>query len=59
VATVLQIARTIAVAPEPLGPFLAYAIVRQSDGRAIGDVGFHGSPELLVSFTPRERATRR
>src|SRR5215218_6687419 len=27
-----------------LGPFFAYAIVRQSDGLAVGDAGFHGPP---------------
>jgi RimJ/RimL family protein N-acetyltransferase len=27
-----------------LGPFLAYVIVRRSDGRAVGDAGFHGPP---------------
>jgi RimJ/RimL family protein N-acetyltransferase len=27
-----------------LGPFFAYAIVRRSDGLAVGDAGFHGPP---------------
>ncbi len=27
-----------------LGPFFAYVVVRRSDGRAIGDAGFHGPP---------------
>ncbi len=44
-APVLDIARTIAGANEPLGPFLAYVIVRESDGSAIGDAGFHGPPK--------------
>jgi RimJ/RimL family protein N-acetyltransferase len=43
-ASVLDIARTIAAASEPLGPFLAYVIVRELDGQAVGDVGFHGPP---------------
>jgi RimJ/RimL family protein N-acetyltransferase len=42
---VLGIARRIAAAAEPLGPFLAYVIVRQADGKAIGDAGFHGPPD--------------
>jgi RimJ/RimL family protein N-acetyltransferase len=60
-ATVLGIAQTIAAAPEPLGPFLAYAIVRESDGRAIGDAGFHGPPsaegevEIGYALVPRAR----
>ncbi len=29
---------------ELLGPFFAYVIVRASDGKAIGDAGFHGPP---------------
>lgn len=41
-APVLDIARTIAAAEKPLGPFLAYVIVSLADGRAIGDAGFHG-----------------
>jgi RimJ/RimL family protein N-acetyltransferase len=51
---VLDIARTIAAASEPLGPFLAYVIVLQADGTAIGDAGFHGPPsadgELEVGY---------
>jgi RimJ/RimL family protein N-acetyltransferase len=51
---VLDIARVIAAAPEPLGPFLAYVIVSESDGKAIGDAGFHGPPsadgELEVGY---------
>jgi len=51
---VLDIARTIAAASEPLGPFLAYVIVLESDGTAIGDAGFHGPPnadgELEVGY---------
>lgn len=43
-ASVLDIAQTIAAATEPLGPFLAYVIVRKLDGKAVGDVGFHGAP---------------
>jgi len=43
-APVLHIARVIAAATEPLGPFLAYVIVRRSDGLAVGDAGFHGPP---------------
>jgi len=41
---VLDIARTIAAATEPLGPFLAYVIVREVDGMAVGDAGFFGPP---------------
>lgn len=41
---VLGIARAIAATRGPLGPFLAYVIVRQSDGLAVGDAGFHGPP---------------
>jgi RimJ/RimL family protein N-acetyltransferase len=41
---VLGIARVIAAAAAPLGPFLAYVIVRRSDGLAVGDAGFHGPP---------------
>jgi len=41
---VLEIARTIAAASEPLGPFLAYVVVLESAGTAIGDAGFHGPP---------------
>jgi RimJ/RimL family protein N-acetyltransferase len=51
---VLAIARVIAEAPGPLGPFLAYVIVSESDGKAIGDAGFHGPPsaegELEVGY---------
>ncbi|MGH2849223.1 MAG: GNAT family N-acetyltransferase [Solirubrobacteraceae bacterium] len=43
-APVLGIARVIAAASDPLGPFLAYVIVRRSDGLAVGDAGFHGPP---------------
>ena len=39
------IARRIAAANEPLGPFLAYVIVLAADGSAIGDAGFHGPPD--------------
>ena len=53
-APVLEIARTIAAASEPLGPFVAYVIVLTSDGTAIGDAGFHGPPnadgELEVGY---------
>jgi len=53
-APVLGIARTIAAASEPLGPFRAYVIVLESDGRAIGDAGFHGPPsadgELEIGY---------
>jgi RimJ/RimL family protein N-acetyltransferase len=41
---VLGIARVIAAAVDPLGPFSAYVIVRRSDGLAVGDAGFHGPP---------------
>lgn len=60
-APVLGIARRIAAATEPLGPFLAYAIVRHADGRAIGDAGFHGPPstdgelELGYAVVPAAR----
>jgi RimJ/RimL family protein N-acetyltransferase len=51
---VLGIAQTIAAATEVLGPFLAYVIVRQDDGTAIGDAGFHGPPsaegELEIGY---------
>jgi RimJ/RimL family protein N-acetyltransferase len=51
---VLDIARTIAAASEPLGPFLAYVIVLESEGTAIGDAGFHGPPsadgELEIGY---------
>lgn len=60
-APVLGIARKIAAATEPLGPFLAYVIVREADGRAIGDAGFHGPPnaegelELGYAVVPAAR----
>jgi RimJ/RimL family protein N-acetyltransferase len=60
-APVLDIARTIAAAEEPLGPFLAYVIVSRADGRAIGDAGFHGPPnpggevEIGYALVPRAR----
>jgi RimJ/RimL family protein N-acetyltransferase len=41
---VLEFARTIAVAAEPLGPFAAFVIIRVRDGLAVGDAGFHGPP---------------
>ncbi len=41
---VVEIARTIAAATEPLGPFLPYVIVRELDGTAVGDAGFRGPP---------------
>ena len=51
---VLGIARVIAAASEPLGPFLAYVVVSGADGTAIGDVGFHGPPsaegELEIGY---------
>jgi len=51
---VLGIAHTIAAATEVLGPFLAYVIVLQRDGTAIGDAGFHGPPsdegELEIGY---------
>jgi RimJ/RimL family protein N-acetyltransferase len=43
-APVLGISEKIAEAPVTLGPFLAYVIIRQADGKAIGDAGFHGPP---------------
>jgi RimJ/RimL family protein N-acetyltransferase len=43
-APVLGISEKIAEAPVPLGPFLAYVIVRNADGKAVGDAGFHGPP---------------
>lgn len=60
-APVLGIARRIAAATAPLGPFSAYAIVRQADGRVIGDAGFHGPPsaegevELGYAVVPAAR----
>jgi RimJ/RimL family protein N-acetyltransferase len=60
-APVLDIARTIAAAEKPLGPFLAYVIVSRADGRAIGDAGFHGPPdsggevEIGYALVPRAR----
>jgi RimJ/RimL family protein N-acetyltransferase len=51
---VLGIARTIAAAGEPLGPFLAYVVILRADGTAIGDAGFHGPPgpdgELEIGY---------
>jgi RimJ/RimL family protein N-acetyltransferase len=58
---VLAIARVIADAPEPLGPYLAYVIIRQSDGLAVGDAGFHGPPsptgeiEIGYALSPAAR----
>jgi RimJ/RimL family protein N-acetyltransferase len=58
---ILDILQTIAEAGEPLGPFLAYVIVRRSDGLAIGDAGFHGPPgadgevELAYALVPAAR----
>ena len=43
-APVLDFARAIASAPEPLGPFAAFVIIRVRDGLAVGDAGFHGPP---------------
>jgi RimJ/RimL family protein N-acetyltransferase len=43
-APVRGISERIAEAPVSLGPFLAYVIVRNSDGLAVGDAGFHGPP---------------
>lgn len=60
-APVLEIARTIAAAEKPLGPFLAYVIVSLADGRAIGDAGFHGAPnaggevEIGYALVPEAR----
>ena len=59
---VLGIARVIAAATDPLGPFLAYVIVRRSDGLAVGDAGFHGPPnadgevEVGYALVPAARA---
>jgi RimJ/RimL family protein N-acetyltransferase len=59
-APVLDIARTIATAEQPLGPFLAYVIVSLADGTAIGDAGFHGPPnadgEVEVGYALVRRA---
>lgn len=58
---VLGIARTIATATEPLGPFAAYVIIRRADGKAVGDGGFHGPPnadgevELGYAMVPAAR----
>jgi ribosomal protein S18 acetylase RimI-like enzyme len=30
--------------PVIFGPFFAYMIIRRTDGRAVGDIGFHGPP---------------
>jgi RimJ/RimL family protein N-acetyltransferase len=43
-APVRGISEKIAEAPVSLGPFLAYVIVRNADGKAVGDAGFHGPP---------------
>jgi RimJ/RimL family protein N-acetyltransferase len=46
-----------------LHPFFAYVIVRQSDGRAVGDAGFHGPPgtdgevEIGYALVPAARGT--
>ncbi len=44
-APAMDIVRAIAAAPCPQGPFTAYVIVRESDGLAVGDAGFHGPPD--------------
>lgn len=57
----LGIARRIKSSPLTLGPFLAYVIIRLSDGKAIGDAGFHGDPnadgelELGYAIVPSAR----
>jgi RimJ/RimL family protein N-acetyltransferase len=44
-----------------LGPFFAYVIIRTADGKAIGDVGFHGDPddagevEIGYALVPKAR----
>ena len=62
-APVVGLARKIAVATEPFGPFTAYVIVRQADGRAIGDAGFHGPPsaegEVEIGYAVVPAARRR
>ncbi len=46
-----------------LQPFFAYVIVRRSDGRAVGDAGFHGPPteegevEIGYALVPSARGT--
>jgi len=46
-----------------LQPFFAYVIVRRSDGRAVGDAGFHGPPgedgevEIGYALVPAARGT--
>ena len=46
-----------------LEPFFAYVIVRRSDGRAVGDAGFHGPPdedgavEIGYALVPAARGT--
>jgi RimJ/RimL family protein N-acetyltransferase len=60
-ASIMGIARTIAAASKPPGAFGAYVIVRQSDGLAVGDAGFHGPPnpsgevELGYALVPAAR----
>jgi RimJ/RimL family protein N-acetyltransferase len=44
-APVLEIVRAIAAASEAPGPYTAYVIVRERDGLAVGDAGFHGPPD--------------
>lgn len=44
-APVLGIAGVIAASGGPPGPFPAFVIIRESDGLAIGDAGFHGPPD--------------
>ncbi len=57
----LGIAGRIEYSPVALGPFLAYLIIRLSDGKAIGDAGFHGDPnaegelELGYAVVPGDR----
>jgi GNAT superfamily N-acetyltransferase len=48
-APLLDLLRTAVDVPASgivFGPFLAYAIIRRVDGRAVGDAGFHGPPGL-------------
>lgn len=42
---VVGLARMIHEATVPVGPFLAYVLIRKTDGKAIGDAGFHGPPD--------------
>lgn len=62
-APVLAIAQTIAEATRPLGPFLAYVIISEPGGLAIGDAGFHGPPdaggevEIGYALIPSARGT--